>query len=407
MGDLLKCALADGFKIALLESWRERARGLLAVQAKLFDGGRQINSIRYIPQRTTVSLPVQPLSKLLHQVMAPPHLLVTYGIEWMALLHALFAERVSLFRILNLHDTAVALRTSLSTRASTAAILKAFAVPHCDDDFLFFTDAVEQLLWAVIAEADKRAFSLDDLLRCAELARHRADFSSCDFDENTLKSLPAVPGVYAMYDDRDRLLYVGKSVNLRRRLSEYFAPSVHLPEKIARIRAQIHHLAYQTVGSELEALLLENRMIESAQPTINIQKNVAEGRSRYAAPFLPIIIITRSTRTGWADLFIFDARRHAYQFSFSPEKRSAPVSLNRLMAHFLEDGPPPRSHRMLRDWGTVGGEICRRFFARNRARINWCELTASFWYTNGWNSLKEMARAALGEPAWPAEFRDE
>ena len=90
-----------------------------------------------------------------------------------------------------------------------------------------------------------------------------------DIREN-LKKLPDSPGVYMHRDDTGRIIYVGKAINLKRRVSQYFRPPEQLDPKT---RAMVSHVAsfeYIRVGSELEALILENNLIKKYQPHYNI-----------------------------------------------------------------------------------------------------------------------------------------
>ena len=90
-----------------------------------------------------------------------------------------------------------------------------------------------------------------------------------DIREN-LKKLPDSPGVYMHKDDTGRIIYVGKAINLKRRVSQYFRPPEQLDPKT---RAMVSHVAsfeYIRVGSELEALILENNLIKKYQPHYNI-----------------------------------------------------------------------------------------------------------------------------------------
>jgi predicted GIY-YIG superfamily endonuclease len=80
---------------------------------------------------------------------------------------------------------------------------------------------------------------------------------------------PATPGVYVLKDADDRPLYVGKAVNLRRRLRAHFADRRWKAIKPAFARAA--DAEWQEVGSELEALLREAALIEELKPPVNVQ----------------------------------------------------------------------------------------------------------------------------------------
>ena len=80
---------------------------------------------------------------------------------------------------------------------------------------------------------------------------------------------PATPGVYVLKDGDDRPLYVGKAVNLRRRLRAHFADRRWKAIKPAFARAA--DAEWQEVGSELEALLREAALIDELKPPVNVQ----------------------------------------------------------------------------------------------------------------------------------------
>ncbi len=83
------------------------------------------------------------------------------------------------------------------------------------------------------------------------------------------RNAPAVPGVYVLRDAEDRTIYVGKAVNLRRRLTAQFADRRWraLHPAMARVtEAECH-----AVGSEIEALLREAMLIGELQPIANVQ----------------------------------------------------------------------------------------------------------------------------------------
>jgi excinuclease UvrABC nuclease subunit len=91
------------------------------------------------------------------------------------------------------------------------------------------------------------------------------------FKEQT-KGLPKCPGVYFFHGHNDRLLYIGKAKCLRERVRSYFSDtSLPRPNKIKRLLAEIVRYEVRPVGSELEALLLERRLIAEMQPLLNRQ----------------------------------------------------------------------------------------------------------------------------------------
>ncbi len=81
---------------------------------------------------------------------------------------------------------------------------------------------------------------------------------------------PAVPGVYILKDAAGAAVYVGKAVNLRRRLRAHFAERNW--RKLPAGMAQVRDAEWTEVGSELEALLREAALIAELAPPVNVQR---------------------------------------------------------------------------------------------------------------------------------------
>ena len=84
------------------------------------------------------------------------------------------------------------------------------------------------------------------------------------------KSLPKCPGVYLMFNDADRLLYVGQSSNLRVRLGSYKnANPNHVPRKVLRLVHSVARINIEPCETPLAARLRENELLRTRRPRFN------------------------------------------------------------------------------------------------------------------------------------------
>ena len=87
--------------------------------------------------------------------------------------------------------------------------------------------------------------------------------------EEELKKLPGSPGVYIMHDKYDEIIYVGKAINLKNRVRQYFQSSRNKTAKIEKMVSKIARFEYIITDSELEALVLECNLIKEHRPKYN------------------------------------------------------------------------------------------------------------------------------------------
>jgi len=119
--------------------------------------------------------------------------------------------------------------------------------------------------------------------------------------------LPHRPGVYKYYghgDDEDTIIYVGKAIDLRKRVSSYFTKQDH-NKKTQQLVKNIRRIEFTIVDSESDAFLLENNLIKQHQPKYNIL--LKDGKTY---PYLlltnerfPRLIPTRNKRPGDGQYF--------------------------------------------------------------------------------------------------------
>ena len=88
--------------------------------------------------------------------------------------------------------------------------------------------------------------------------------------DQTLKNLPKTPGVYLFKNAAGKIIYIGKANSLRDRVSSYFRHRRQLPPKTALLVSQISEINHIDTGSEIDALLLEAKLIRRFRPKYNI-----------------------------------------------------------------------------------------------------------------------------------------
>jgi len=87
--------------------------------------------------------------------------------------------------------------------------------------------------------------------------------------ELQIQTLPDNPGVYQYYDKDEKILYVGKAKNLKKRVSSYFN-KIHDTAKTNVLVKKIVTIKHIVVPTETDALLLENNLIKTLQPRYNV-----------------------------------------------------------------------------------------------------------------------------------------
>jgi excinuclease ABC subunit C len=136
-----------------------------------------------------------------------------------------------------------------------------------------------------------------------------------DHIRSQVETMPRKPGVYLMHDADDKVIYVGKAIDLRSRVRSYFQPSSWENEKVRSIASETAELEFIVTDSELEALILEANLIKQHRPRYNVR---LKDDKRY-----PYIKIT------WADPYpkVFITRRMEQDGSryFGPYTSSAAV----------------------------------------------------------------------------------
>ncbi len=86
-----------------------------------------------------------------------------------------------------------------------------------------------------------------------------------------VKQFPTAPGVYLMKDEQGRVIYIGKAKNLRNRASHYFTKAAAEDHRTADLVKVIADIDFLLAESEVDALLMEARLIKDIQPRFNVE----------------------------------------------------------------------------------------------------------------------------------------
>lgn len=85
------------------------------------------------------------------------------------------------------------------------------------------------------------------------------------------KSFPDSPGVYLMKDSQGRVIYIGKAKSLKSRAASYFTEAAAQDRRTADLVRQIADIDYLEAESEVDALLMEARLVKDIQPKFNVE----------------------------------------------------------------------------------------------------------------------------------------
>ena len=194
-------------------------------------------------------------------------------------------------------------------------------------------------------KADSRHRALDDALAAAELLRRilakeenqqeaqqmvnlgiKEALLPKNLSLDKLHALPEECGVYYMHNQQGEVVYVGKSINIKKRIAEHFADKT---EKARRMQQHVHDITYETTGSELVALLLESHEIKRLRPPINRAQRVRR---------FPYVIHTYTDEQGYihfeATQVDAQRRKELQVISEYPKQGHARGHLNRIRERY-------------------------------------------------------------------------
>jgi hypothetical protein len=242
--------------------------------------------------------------------------------------------------------------------------------------------------------------TFDALREFQEMPAAPIDLTGRAFTAEDLKALPAGPGVYRFVDRDGQVIYVGKSKNLRGRIGSYFTPGARGTAKGQAILDATHRFEYETVASELEAILLEAALLAEHRPRLNRQFEVHERPAPYG-PRLNLVVVLRDNGTALPSCTLHLLKGGFYLKRIPglrsagagvPEAgsgdawREAAVSLR--AAYFDRDGGPGPSSGL--DWQLVGS-----FLRRFRDEINVLDVDESGDDREALDRLRTLVAATL------------
>lgn len=147
-----------------------------------------------------------------------------------------------------------------------------------------------------------------------------------NIDLDKLHALPEETGVYYFFDISGQPVYIGKSVNIKKRVLQHFAKTTRKAEKLVQY---VHEISFEVTGSELVALLLESDEIKNKHPHIN--------RAQRARQF-PWIIHKYQDEEGYLCLdYEKVAKKNLPQYDVLrayPNQNAAKSAINRLVEEF-------------------------------------------------------------------------
>ncbi|SHF79980.1 Excinuclease ABC subunit C [Mariniphaga anaerophila] len=100
--------------------------------------------------------------------------------------------------------------------------------------------------------------------------KYQTNNGNIDYLKQLLSVLPGKPGIYQFFDSTGKIIYIGKAINLKKRVSSYFNKQ-HENRKTALLVRNIADIRHMVVETEQDALLLENNLIKKYQPRYNIR----------------------------------------------------------------------------------------------------------------------------------------
>jgi DNA polymerase-3 subunit epsilon len=205
--------------------------------------------------------------------------------------------------------------------------------------------SLENMIRFMGYDAENRHRAMDDAMATAELLKRILAMENSqeearalinlgvkeallpkNFSIEKIHALPESCGVYYFHNQQGDVIYVGKSINIKKRIAEHFANKT---EKASKLQQQAFDISYELTGSELIALLLESHEIKRLRPSINRAQRVRK---------FPYVISTYQNQEGYVcfalNKVLAKERKNLQLISEYPKLGHAKSHLNRVRENF-------------------------------------------------------------------------
>ncbi|WKY48517.1 excinuclease ABC subunit UvrC [Eubacteriaceae bacterium ES3] len=181
------------------------------------------------------------------------------------------------------------------------------------------------------------------------------------YDRSKLKDLPQTPGVYLMKNENKEIIYVGKAINLRNRVRQYFQSRHESNSKTAVLVSHIAEIETIVTDSEMEALILESNLIKQHRPRYNIllkdDKNYPWIRVTLNEDY-PKIVMTRSYKKDGSRYFGPFTSAAAVKNTIEAVSRVYPLkTCNRFIQYGKKTGRPCLNYHIGQCQGPCQGKL--------------------------------------------------
>jgi predicted GIY-YIG superfamily endonuclease len=216
--------------------------------------------------------------------------------------------------------------------------------------------------------------------------------------KETLQKLPALPGVYRFFDEKNELIYIGKAKNLRRRISQYRnAKRRKAHAKMKKIVSEAVRLEHEICENELQALKLENELIQKHRPKWNIA-----GAFYFLYPMIGIRINSEGQL-----FFCYTTNPEEHpQFNFHGAFRSRQrtregffslMELLRLIGHFI-----PKNH-LLKEGLILSPKKYEYIYGFRQIPTEWSSKLGAFFKGEDFSAIEELSLLLLDKPSATAK----